>query len=584
MALPNYAPTGTILFGSVPWDNSYTGVRLYTSLDQQYNDISQHMTLSSDGYTYIGRNRRIKVDIEADRLYRCNYCMYRNNSLTDGYIYCFITDVRYINDSTSEIAIETDVFQTYLYGIDWTIPACFIERETVPAETERYLLTNEPDFPLIYTVDDVVHEWFDCAGYIIMTSAKPEENQSVVDAVMNPNGYYAAPAPIRVFKDIPNGCNFYWCPSGGAAVSEALESFLNRLTWAGSIESVVAVFSIPTFMYDQIEGSIADGFLSTGSTMDSWTHYDRTFQAPERGASVDGYTPRNAKLLYYPYNFCRLTDYNGSMSDLRYELMGSTRNISIKGIISPACQAVVFPQNYQGVAGLDAGITVACGAQGSWSNSMYSTWLAQNSGMIALTAAGIALAGVSGASSLAGSSRLLSEANTLRNAGFTGFAGIAEADAAALGASAMKSLGAGAAAAGLGYQTLTSASKQPTVTRGQTNYNVTYGSGLQGVHAERVCVKAEVAEQIDQFFDRWGYAVERIEAVNITSRPSWNYIKTGGAAPRSSNAGAGSTAPFSRGRGTPAAALDIIRRAFDGGTTFWHTTESYGDYSLANGV
>ena len=97
-------------------------------------------------------------------------------------------------------------------------------------------------------------------------------------------------------------------------------------------------------------------------------------------------------------------------------------------------------------------------------------------------------------------------------------------------------------------------------------------------------MKKEVAQQIDQFFDRWGYAVERIEAVNITSRPSWNYVKTGGAAPRSLNVGAGSTAPFTRGRGTPADALDVIRRAFDGGITFWHNTANFGDYSQSNAL
>ena len=148
MALPNYSPSGKILFGSVPWDSGYSNVRLYTSLEEQYNDIATRMTLSSDNYTYIGRNRRLKVAIEADRLYHCNYCMYRNESLTDGYIYCFVSDVKYINDHTSEITLDTDVFQTDLYGVDWQIPACFIERETTPSEDSKYMYSQEPSFTM----------------------------------------------------------------------------------------------------------------------------------------------------------------------------------------------------------------------------------------------------------------------------------------------------------------------------------------------------------------------------------------------------------------------------------------------------
>ena len=581
MALPNYSPSGRILFGSVPWDNGYTNVRLYTSLDSQYNDIASRMVLSSSDYSYIGRNRRLKVSIPADRLYHCNYCMYRNNSLTDGYIYCFITDVKYINDSTSEIALETDVFNTYLYGVDWQIPACFIERETVPSESNRYLLTDEPDFPLVYEVDTETHKWFNCGGFVVMTCAYPDKNDNIIEDILNPSGYYAKPAPIRAFKGIPNGCSFYYCPidtsSGG---SETLEQFLNELTYAGSIESVVAVFTIPDFATGQMSSA---GFQGDSSGQDYAYDYTATFDAPGRGNTVDGYTPRNRKLLYYPYNFCRLTDYNGSVSDLRYELLGSN-TIALKYAVSPACQAIVAPQDYQGITNFDAGMVVACGAQGSWANNTFTTWLAQNAGAIALTVAGIALAGATGGTSLAAESKLLGEAATLRNAGYTAMAGLAEGDAAAAAAKGMKSLAAAGTAAGAGYAQLTSAAHQPTTTRGQTNYNVMFSTGVQGVHAQKVAVKAEIAQQIDQFFDRWGYAVERIESVNITSRPAWNYVKTGGAAPKSLNGSPGSSAPFTRGRGTPADALSVIRRAFDGGVTFWHTTSGFGDYSQANGV
>ena len=152
-----------------------------------------------------------------------------------------------------------------------------------------------------------------------------------------------------------------------------------------------------------------------------------------------------------------------------------------------------------------------------------------------------------------------------------------------MGTGAKTLKGAGASAAG-GVAQMMNASHQPTTSRGQIEGNTLFSTSAQGVFAYRMVVKSQIAEQIDEFFDRWGYAVNSIEDVNITSRPSWNYVKTVGAAPKSLNGGAGSAAPFSRGRGTPAAALSIIRQAFDNGVTFWHTTSGFGNFKLANSL
>lgn len=606
MTLPNYSPQGIIRFGSVPWDNSYTNVRLYTSLSQQRDDILSLMKLSSDNYTYIGRNRRIKVSIPADKLYHCNYCMYLNESLTDGYIYCFITDVLYINDNTTEIEIETDVFQTYLYGVDWSIPACFIERETVPSESEKYLLTNEPDFPLIYEVDGISQYRFDVGGFIIMSSAAPKENETLIDAVLNPEGYYTESSEFGIYKGHVNGAQFFYVNRNENRAIPKLYDFLNGLNKAGSIESAVAIFTIPTFLANELDtiieeygdgrddpsieypGIFESGFIDTSPYLGTQEGYyppnPESFNAPDRGSSLDGYTPHNRKLLYYPYTFCRLTDFNGSQSDLRYEQL-SNNKIIIRSIISPTCQAVVYPEAYMGAIGLDVGLTVNCGAQGNWSSNQFQTWLAQNIGTIALTLGSIAVGGAVGRVALSSATRLLSSASKVKKLGGSA-ALVAKREAAAeqaLSTAKTATLSAVGGGALLGQQML-NASNQPTVTKGQADYSLLHGLGIQGVAAERIVVKSEIAEQIDEFFDRFGYAVERIESVNITSRPSWNYVKTGGAAPKSTNVAPGNTAPFDRGRGTPADALDIIRSSFDDGITFWHTTDGFGNYGLDNSL
>ena len=600
MSLPNYAPSGTIRFGCVPWSNDYGNVRLYSSLSEQNADIASMMLVSSGDYTYLARNRTIKVSIEADRLYHCNYCMYLNTSVTGGWIYAFVTDVRYVNDNTSEVVIETDVFQTFLYGVDWTVPPCYIERETVPSEDMRYMLTNEPDFPLIYVVDDHSDYWFDVSGIVIQTANNVETNSSIIDNIMNPSGAYATDMPAKVYKGVCMGANYLFFPLNNTPpITEGIETYLYKMNQAGATDSIVSIFTVPNVLAQDIisksnETAMDLYQLDNNSWPDSPFTAQATFNAPSKGSSVDGYTPRNGKLLYYPYTLCRLTDYNGSKSDMRYELMDSLE-INVKCSASPECKGYVFPQSYMGIPNFDVGIVVQTGSLGSWVNDSYQSWVAQNSGTIALSLAGVVVGGLVGGIGAGLAARALTP---IARAGMNRIAGsgLSKAASSYAGTSAM---GAGIqmAATGIGATVgmassggldlmaqSTNAAHQPDMTRGQATPDVLTMGGMLGAHAQKVCVKAEVAEQIDVFFDRYGYEVDRIETVNISSRERWNFVKTVGSVARSTNSAAGTAAPFARGAGTPPDALALIGQCFDQGITFWHTTSGFGDFSQSNSI
>lgn len=586
MSLPNYSPSGKILFGSVPWDNNYSNVRLYTNLTDQYNDIASCMTLSSEGYKYIGRNRTLDVAIEADRMYHCNYCMYRNNSLTDGWIYCFITDVQYINDHTSRVTLETDVFQTYLYNVDWTIPPCFVDRETVPSEDTKYLLTSEPQTSLIYTVTDMTEKKFEPQGVIIVTANIAEKNSNVIEDILNPDGYYAEPAQISIYKGIVKGANYYYASYGGSYVSEKIEQFLNQLTFAGAIDSVVSIFTVPK----DITFGLKSGLNGENSGPNAENVNQGVINLPARGNTVDGYTPRNSKLLYYPYTYCHITDYQGSVSDLLYEQFDDTPRLIFKYVANEECSILALPDRYMGVNhNLDYGFATSCGAQCSWISDTYRTWINQNSVGIMTDVASIVGDVAAAASGLGAANAALSMTTTGKHMASSAWGAhttnsqlrsFAESEAAQGISSAGSALGkAGDLAAQITYM-----SKQPDHVKGKTSINLMAATGMQGVRAQRMQVRSDIAQQIDKFFDRWGYTVDRIETVNITSRNYWNYVKTGGAAAKSYNTGAGSSAPFTRGRGTPAAALAVINSAFDSGVTFWHTTSNFGNFSLDNSL
>lgn len=597
MSLPNYTPEGTIHLGAVPWDNTYTNVRLYANTTEQYNDIYQQMGVHSSDFVYLGRNRRIKLDLPADTLYHCNYCMYQNKSVCNGWIYCFITDVEYINDNTTEISIETDVFQTYLYGLDWTIPPCFIERETVPSEDSKYLLTAEPEMNLLYKITDTNEmDFSNVGGYAICTSARTETKyvETPLNNYQETIDVYAADSAVT--RGTFRGANFYYVNDFEGWTQ--IGNILKNLNKAGTIESVVSVFTIPVQFYP---GDFK-GWNTANSTPRQPGEYQASFDVPERGNTVDGYKPKNAKLLYYPYTYCRVTDYNGSCAEYRYELMDS-RKICCYYEPDPTCQALVAPHKYMNTLyNLDYGFVTNCGSTGTWSNTAFQNWLAQNAGSIVAGAFDIALTGLSFAIPAAGAIKSLKAAETAAKIASTSKKAkqISQATKMYERATdqALKTAGVGAGiassqvsqGANLAAQ-IYNASKQPTVQRGTANYDMLFMTGMQGLHAQRFQVRAEFAEQIDEFFTTYGYSVERIEDVNITSRPAFNYVKTVGASAKSlytrsvsEDYGSILKGKVTRGAGTPADALAVINAAFDGGVTFWHTTSNFGDYGLDNSL
>lgn len=122
-----YNPSGSIiLLKNVPFDNTYGHTLDFSSEEEQHNYfINQKFHSRYDNYSYLRRERSIKIGTHLDGIRGCNYLMYQN---ADGkWIYCFITRKVYINDNNTELILETDVIQTFWFDVTWN--HTFIERE-----------------------------------------------------------------------------------------------------------------------------------------------------------------------------------------------------------------------------------------------------------------------------------------------------------------------------------------------------------------------------------------------------------------------------------------------------------------------
>ena len=83
----------------------------------------------------------------------------------------------------------------------------------------------------------------------------------------------------------------------------------------------------------------------------------------------------------------------------------------------------------------------------------------------------------------------------------------------------------------------------------------------------RYSIKADACARIDKYFDMYGYTINELKAINITSRSNWNYIKTQGANLLGD---------------IPQMDLQAIKEMFNSGITFWHNPTTFLDYSQTN--
>lgn len=110
--------------------------------------------------------------------------------------------------------------------------------------------------------------------------------------------------------------------------------------------------------------------------------------------------------------------------------------------------------------------------------------------------------------------------------------------------------------------------QQPNKAMGNVNGDVRLGTQTWGWYTRIRVPRAEYARIWDDFFDMYGYEVDRIKVPEFTSRPNWNYVKLANC-PYNGNVNPDDMAQ--------------IQNIYNAGVTLWHTWD-VGNYSLSNGV
>lgn len=340
-----FTPDTDINLLSVNIDATYVNQITFSSEYNQANYFLGKTVYSASNLTYQRRDNTIMWPSHIDNLYQCNYCMYRNSNFTNKWFYAFITNMSYVNDNTTAVTIQTDVWQTWYFSID--IRECFVEREHVNDDRVGSSLTPEGLETGDYIINGPAAEIDLGEMMIILTlSANPDET----------------PTGGELFDGVFTGLEYLFFNADDTGVAQ-LNSIIQGYADLAKLDAITAIFMCPK------------RFRSSTSTQ---------YDIAVKQSDLDGYMPKNKKLYCAPYTMFGVTNFNGGFAQYKPEDFTAIRegdttiSFMLRTALSMQPAATFYPLYFKyAAANIDEGLTLTGFPQCSWRNDVFSQWLAQ---------------------------------------------------------------------------------------------------------------------------------------------------------------------------------------------------------------
>lgn len=521
---------------NVPLENDYLHTFYFASKTVQETYFASKVVKSGADFSYQRKDKIIRYPAHVDTLLNCNYVMYKNAAHSSKWYYAFITNMEYINDERTDIYIETDVLQTWLF--DYTVKASFVEREHV--DDDKIGLHTVPE--------QIEHGEYICNLHEQANYAKEDSQIIVLGVTESPNG---KKAEGTLYHGLYSGIKYWGFPHSNDGADQ-IKLWLEYYAEEGKLDAIVCMFIAPKRLVTFKKNSETE-ILNVSTPSVYWINSgdtntnDRTLSI--NNGKLNGYTPKNNKLQCYPYRYLLASNNAGSSAVFHYEQFKSGDSIiqprfRIDGVLSPSCSIRMTPINYKGAGHNDEeGLNMAKFPILNWTSDVYTNWLTQNGVNIATSLIGSTVQVVAGVGLMATGGGALAGAGSVAS----GVLGVANT----LGEIYQHSL-------------------QPPQAEGNLNSgDIATALGKNDFHFYDMSIKKEYAEIIDGFFTMYGYKVTTVKVPNKNHRQAFWYTKTidvniDGAIPMND--------------------LRKIKDCYNRGLTFWKDTANIGNYSVENAI
>lgn len=347
------APNTTIyILNNIPLNKSYEHTVYYPDKDAQAQAFMKYKKYTLTDYSYQrSQLGTIRVALKYEQLIDCNYLMFKNTNFENKWFFAFITGIGYVSNDVTDVYYDLDVMQTWCY--DYEFLPTFVDRQHSKTDT---LFENTQPEGLELGAD------YDRATKLTYNTCGDGDNMEfLILATTNPTGGHPS-------AGVSNGILFsiYQYQGKSADVIAKLNQFINN----GLESNVIGIYTCP-----ENKGQVKS--YTTG------------------GSYASGYTPRNKKLLCYPYCFITVNNHLGQEMELHYENFRASGNklpdkdypftFVLINTILPTPQSNLVPSNYLFYGGTSQSAEVVFEKisydvypTGAFSGDTFKVWLAQN--------------------------------------------------------------------------------------------------------------------------------------------------------------------------------------------------------------
>lgn len=587
-----FVPDSQVRLCSVPFSDQ-TNILSFGTDDTARANYFQGKTvtnLTSDtGYNYVRGSRAIRVNKNKETLYNVNYMMYRNSNFGSKWFYAFVDSMEFINANCTEIKFSIDVWQTWESSL--TFKESFIVRQHIKKSEDTIGANLQPEgFTNLRYVEEkrfrknLTREQQQIYYYMLCASSWYDENSEKFVETNNSglidnnlSGIFIIPFESEIY--LRNYVNNY------------LQDTANRS------QEIIAIYCVP---WDSFTGKTFTSGIPLGispnvqGSENEWWSADNRYRLNKLTSIDIGThgtsnikTAKNNKMYTFPFTKVILTNNNGSSLTYRQEWFDGTKtdgnDIVFKITTSPLLpvNSVCRPENYR--EGDETNAIILSGfPQCSWVTDTYKMWLAQNQNMLAYQQATPIINGITNqvnnliAGTTGGASNVISGMNSLTQntepkAQANTLLGLIAGRISSLGSQATGTI---SNAVSTGEQIWQFYAKkgdmelQPNYSRGVYN-----SANVMGA-IEKLCftvvfqrLSYEQFIQIDNYFSKFGYAINDFKNVSYNNRSNYDYIQT---------------AQVTIEGDVPEEDMNNIKTIFNNGVRIWHNPTNFLNYNVDN--
>lgn len=560
---------------NVPLEDDMKNTLYFASSSAQHSYFESVIGKTYTNVSYQSETRTFRCPDQIDTVRQYNYIMWQNSAYSNKWFYAFIEKMTYVSDGYTDVVFEVDPLQTYMFDI--TIKPSIVEREhtnndtiganTYPENVELGEMICNGDVINFggATIDNVNKRYY----IIIEVSQVENKGEGGTVSYRWVNGDHDLTPSINAIErgTIPLiiGGTFAGSSSGVIRSADEITKLYDNSGLSGSIVNMYILPNqlVPAFNEIILKSTPAQGSVieldGIGVPVATNSPVSITTNSFNRPNNIRGYIPRNNKLLCHPFNYFTISNNAGTSQPYRYEDFSNGVSFKVEGTFGISGSTKAIPQNYKGITTsencLDYSVNGPKFPVCSWKSDSYTNWLTQNAVNMGMEWKKEIVGGVV---DIAGS--------TARGAVNGGAGG------AILG-SGIGMLSAGASFYNLAKEQFIAKTKANLIPD-QVGGNLNAGDYLWAKYRSPftflpMSIKAEYARIIDDFFDAFGYQVNRLKVPNTAHRQNWWYTKT-------INVNITGNVPNEE--------MNKIKSAYNNGLTFWRNQSNFLNYSVSNGV